>query len=303
VLTNGVFIAILAHGLIGISLVWDKVLLKQPHTQNLVSYVFWLGAISIFGLLLIPFGFHLPNLGLSLLAFFAGVLHLLAVFFYYAALKRGEASQTLAILGGFSPTATALVGIVFLDQPLGDASLLGFALMVGGGFFMFFSETIPWRAILPLVLLSAAAFGFTNVLQKVVFDETNFVSGYVFFTLGTFAGAMALLIPPSWRQQIFIESEETPPRSRFWYMVNRIMAGVGSFLVFLAISRTSPAIVDAVNGLRYVIIFLGTWLLTRFRPLWLKEEFRGWPLLTKTVATALVIAGLVIVGMDGGVAR
>jgi hypothetical protein len=81
------------------------------------------------------------------------------------------------------------------------------------------------------------------------------------------------------------------------------MAGVGSFLVFYAISRTSPAIVDAVNGLRYVIIFLGTWLLTRFRPAWLMEEFRGWPLLTKAIATLLVIAGLVIVGVNGSTAR
>src|SRR5579872_2681603 len=34
---NGVFIAIIANGLIGISLVWDKVLLKKPETRNLVS--------------------------------------------------------------------------------------------------------------------------------------------------------------------------------------------------------------------------------------------------------------------------
>lgn len=47
VLRNGTFIAIIAHGLIGISLVWDKVLLLQPETRNVVSYVFWLGAMSV----------------------------------------------------------------------------------------------------------------------------------------------------------------------------------------------------------------------------------------------------------------
>src|SRR5690349_24198886 len=98
-LHNGVFIAIIANGLIGISLVWDKVLLKQPETQNLVSYVFWLGAISIFGLLLAPFGFHWPSMGIAALALCTGILHLAAIWFYYAALKRGEASQTLAVMG------------------------------------------------------------------------------------------------------------------------------------------------------------------------------------------------------------
>src|SRR5438105_2593030 len=97
-LRNGVFIAIIANGLIGISLVWDKVLLKQPETKNLVSFVFWLGAISIFGLLLAPFGFHWPKLSICILALGTGMLHLAAIWFYYAALKRGEASQTLAVM-------------------------------------------------------------------------------------------------------------------------------------------------------------------------------------------------------------
>jgi len=58
------------------------------------------------------------------------------------------------------------------------------------------------RRTLPAILASAATFGLVNVLQKVVFNRTNFVTGYVFFTAGTFAAAMALLLHPSWRKQI-----------------------------------------------------------------------------------------------------
>src|SRR5436853_7934518 len=101
VLDNGVFIAIIAHGLIGLSLIWDKILLRQPATKSLANYVFWLGAISIFGLLLMPFGFHWPPAGMAALGFAAGVIHLGANWFYYAALKHGQASQTLAVMGGF----------------------------------------------------------------------------------------------------------------------------------------------------------------------------------------------------------
>jgi hypothetical protein len=68
-LENGVFVAIIAQGLIGISLIWDKILLKRPQTQNLASYVFWLGFISVFGLFLIPFGFNFPGTCIALLAF------------------------------------------------------------------------------------------------------------------------------------------------------------------------------------------------------------------------------------------
>ena len=299
-LQNGFFLATLANAILGISLVWDKVLLGKPKLGDVVNYVFWLGGMSVLGLLLIPFGFHRTTWAVAALGFGAGLVHLAANYFYYATLKSGEASQTLAIMGGFAPLATFVVGIGLLKQPFGGFSGWGFGLMVGGGFLMFLSERIDVKRVLMLTVLAAITFGFTNVMQKMVFDETNFVTGYVFFTFGTFAGAMLFLVRRSWRERIFRQSEETPQRSKFWYFVNRFVNGVGSFLIFLAISRAHPAIVAAISGLRYVIIFVGAFLITKFYPRWLKETFRGWPLIAKSIATALVAAGLVLVGLKGG---
>jgi len=297
--TNGIFIAIVAHGLIGISLVWDKILLERPATKSLPNYVFWMGAMSILALLLIPFGFHAPARGMAGLALLAGAVHLAAIWFYYDALQRGEASETLAVMGGFTPLATALIAIPLLSSPLGGESRLAFAIMVGGGFVMFASETLNWRSVLPSVLLSAGLFGLTNVLQKVVFNATGFITGYVFFTFGTFLGAMALLLRPLWRRQIFESSEEAPAKSRFWYFVNRFLSGVGSFLIFFAISRSNPAIISAISGVRYVVIFVGAYLITMARPAWLKEEFHGRVLVGKGTATAMIVAGLIILGVAG----
>jgi hypothetical protein len=58
------------------------------------------------------------------------------------------------------------------------------------------------------------------------------------------------------------------------------LSGVGSFLTFYAISLTSPAIVDAISGLRYVTIFVGAYGVTKLRPLLAAREFfrvrSGW---------------------------
>lgn len=299
-LKNGIFIAIIAHGLIGLSLIWDKVLLGKPGTQNLFSYVFWLGSMSAFGVLLVPFGYNSPPIQLIAIAFSAGVIHLIGVFFYYASLKRGEASETLAVMGGFSPVATAAISIGLLSKQMTGDELIGFGLMTAGGFVMFFSEKLGFRRLLPPVLLASGLLGLVNVLEKVVYDRTNFVSGYVWFTIGTFAAALGLLVRRSWRRQIFSESAQDDRRNRFWYFVNRFISGVGSFLIFYAISLAHPAIVDSISGVRYAIIFVGTLLLTKFKPKWLKEDFRHRDMITKVVATCLVVAGLVIVGLRGG---
>ena len=297
---NGLFIAVIAHTLLGVSLVWDKILLGQPKLGDVVNYVFWLGAMSVLGLCLIPFGFHLPTAEVVALATGAGIIHLAANYFYYATLKAGEASQTLAIMGGFSPLTTFLVGLVLLKRPFGGFSGWGFALMVAGGFLMFFSEPINLKRVLTLTVLAAVTFGFTNVMQKMAFDETNFVTAYVFFTIGTFIGALLLLVRRAWRERIFRHSEEASPRSRFFYFVNRFVNGVGSFLIFFAISRAHPAMVAAISGLRYVIIFVSAYLITKWYPHWLKEDFRGWTLIAKSMATALIVAGLALMGLKGG---
>lgn len=299
-LTGGIAIAVMAHGLTGISLVWDKILLDRPATRNLPNYVFWLGAMSVFGLVLIPFGFRIPPLPVALLGLSAGASDLAASWFYYSALKRGEASQTLAVTGGFAPVATALIGIPLLSRPLAGGELIGFALMAAGGFVMFLSEKLDWRFVLPSVIMAAGLFGLANVLQKIVFNAVGFITGFVFFSLGTVAGAMALLAPPRWRRQIFEYTEEAPPASRFWYFVNRFINGLGSFLVFLAVSRANPAVVSAISGVRYVVIFLAAYAITLFKPRWLREDFRTAALIGKIVATALVIAGLVLAGIDSG---
>ena len=164
---------------------------------------------------------------------------------------------------------------------------------------MFFSEKTDMRRILPSVLLASGFFGLTNVLQKMAFDETDFVSGYILFTIGTFLASLLLLVPKSWREQIFETSKEAPPERRFWYFTNRFVSGVGSFLTFFAISRADPAIVDAISGVRYAIVFLGAYVITKWKPDWLQEQFSGWTLAAKTIATMLVTAGLVLVSLEG----
>lgn len=297
---NGVLIAILAHGLVGISLVWDKILLIRKGTRDLSFYVFWLGAISIFGLILIPFGFQWPSLGIALLALAAGFCDLAATWAYYAALKAGEASEEMAATGGFTPLATVLLSIPLLGVRL--PGMAGFAIMTAGGFVMFFAEKMPLRRILPSIISAAVLFGLTDVLQKLAFNGTNFVTGYVFFTVGTFLGAVALLLRPLWRRQIFKGSEEAPPRSKVGYAINRFIAGVGSFLVVFAISRTSPSMVEAISGVRYVVIFVCAYAITRWHPSWFREDFTRRALLVKALGTGMVVAGLILAGLHGSTA-
>ena len=302
-LDNGVLIAIIAHAMVGLSLVWDKVLLTQRNTPSVVNYVFWLGIIGIFGCIVGLFGMQAPSGHLLLIALASGAVDLIGSWAYYMALNSGEASQSLAIMGGFTPLATALIALPLLHSPLHGLALCGFALLVAGGLFMFLSERIDIRKVLPMVLLAAACLGLSNVLQKLAFDALGFTTGFVFFCIGQFVFALLFLVRKSWRHQIFHGTKAAEPKSKVAYFANRFLNRLGAFLVSFALSRANPALVSALSGVRYATIFTGAYLLTKYKPQWLKEVFSGWNLTAKTIATLLVIAGLAVLGVSSNSAN
>jgi drug/metabolite transporter (DMT)-like permease len=111
-----------------------------------------------------------------------------------------------------------------------------------------------------------------------------------------------LLLRPTWRRQILRGSQEAPPKSKVGYAINRFIAGVGSFLAIFALSRTSPSMVEAISGVRYAVIFIGAYAVTRWRPVWFREDFTRRALLVKALGTGLVVAGLILAGLHGNTA-
>jgi drug/metabolite transporter (DMT)-like permease len=300
ILENGVFIAVVAQAIVGLTLVWDKVLLKQTHSQSVLNYVFWLGAIGIFGCLVGIFGLRMPGAGIIGIGLASGAVDLMGSWAYYKALRAGEASQTLALMGGFGPLATALIARALLKEQLQGMTIWGFAILVAGGFVMFLSHRINVRKMLPLILLGSGLLGLSNVLQKIAFNAVGFSTGFVLFSLGEFFFALLFLVRGTWRRQIFKQSTQAQPRNKIAYFVNRFFNGLGAFLISFAVSRAHPALVSAISGVRYAAIFIAVYLLTKYKPNWLKEVLTGWTLTMKLIATLLVIAGLAVVGAAGG---
>src|SRR3990167_32372 len=106
-------VAVAAQFILGTSAVFDKLILKRGFLDPW-AYTFWLGLLGLFSLVLLPFGFHLVPLEIFVLALLAGAAFLLAVLFMFLSLHRGEASESLPIIGGLWPPFTLFRGVIFL---------------------------------------------------------------------------------------------------------------------------------------------------------------------------------------------
>jgi len=297
---NGITAAFIAQVFIGVSLVIDKIFFGNDGREKALPYVFWISILSCFGLVFFFFGFTMPSTSTLALSFAAALSFVLMLLAYYRVLSIGEATEAVPVVGGFAPLATWLAGSILHFSPLNAAESAGFLLLITGGFILFFAERTKLASLLPWTLLAAALTGSTNILEKLVFQNTaSFATGYALMKSFTLLTGLLMLAVPCLRRSIFSESKKTAPRRRLLYFANRAVAGAGSLLIFYAIKlESSPAIVEAINGARYAIVFLAALAITVLLPGLLKETMRGWRVAAKITATLLIMTGLTGLGMQ-----
>ncbi|PIU98311.1 hypothetical protein COS61_02075 [Candidatus Wolfebacteria bacterium CG03_land_8_20_14_0_80_40_12] len=290
---NWLTISVLAQVILGTSAVFDKILLGRKFFNPFV-YAFWLGVLGVFSAVLLPFGFQAVSFQLIGVAFLAGAFFILAIFFLFYALDLSEASQTLPVIGGISPLFTLIFSYFLLGSWLGSGDLAAFLIIISGALILFAVEKKEIRkSALFLILLSSLFFGASNVLSKIVFEAGNFVSGFFWIKIGGVLSALLFLVFKKYRRQILDSSRRNLTSHYFLYLANRIYAGIGSALVGLAIFLSyQPALVDAVQSFKYVIIFLAALVL-------LKERFYGKILVGKLLATIFISFGIFLIAVIG----
>lgn len=289
---SGVLWAIIGEVLIGTSLTVDKFLLENKLERTL-PYVFWIGILSLFGALLIPFGFIFPSAKALLICFASAVAFLITLSCVYSALTRGGATSTLPIIGGFSPIAAYLVSSLVLFAPFNIADKIAFILLVFGGFLLFFSEKFDLKRLLPWIVGAAVFTGINDTLQRLAFNEGNFVSIYATIKIFVFLIAASALLFKPLRKKIFAPTKAEPKKARVLYIINRLASGFGSFFIYYAFSQTpQPALIESLSGVRYTVIFIIVLIAAKFVPAFKKEKMSGYPLVLKIIATIFIFTGL-----------
>lgn len=283
-------IAILAQIILGTAAVFDKLLLRV-RVPDAVTYTFWLGVLGIIALVLLPFGFSSLAPIFIILALSAGVIFIVSLLLLFFALELGYALSILPLVAALIPFFTIVFSYVLLGGRLTGMDFIGILFLMLGALFFFLSEKRELRVRLFLFLVSSAVlYAFSSVLQKVVFEHASFITGFFWIKIGGVMCALALLAVHSWRRKILHVSREAGGSNRLWYLANRGWAAGGSILLSIAIFLSHPALVEATQSFRFVIIFFAAWFI-------LGERFRGKTLGIKITATIFIMLGLLWIGV------
>jgi len=298
------FVALGAYFLISLNLTIDKVILKNslPHP---VVYCFYMGMLSIFGLVFAPFGKVSLNWENIITGIVVGGVFMLALFIMYKAVFAYEASRVGPIIGAVTPIFVSLLSFLFLGERFAFRELLVFFLLVAGGILIsvdldgMSKEEKRSKAmkVFWISLLSALAFGVYYVLLKHVYNQGTFVSGFVWTRIGSFLATFLFLIPASNRKLIFGESKHLKLSAGGLVVANKTLSGVAFALLNYAIALGSVTLVNAMQGIQYGFLLLIVTIFSKFYPRILAEGIDRKTMLQKIIAVVLIGTGLLLISL------
>jgi drug/metabolite transporter (DMT)-like permease len=298
------FVALAAYFLISLNITLDKVILKNsiPHP---VVYCFYMGLLSIFGLVFLPFGKLSLDWNNILTGIVVGAVFLGALFVMYKAIFAHEASRVGPIIGAVTPIFVSLFSFLLLKERLGWQEFVAFALLVAGGILISvdlnsIDKSQKRKAalrVLGISILSALIFGIYYVLLKHVYNQGTFVSGFCWTRFGSFLASFLFLIPGSNRQLIFSGTKTLKLDSGVLVLFNKTLSGIAFALLNYAIAIGSVTLVNAMQGLQYVFLLIVVAFFSKKYPKILSEQIHKKALTQKIIAIIIIGLGLAMTAM------
>jgi len=294
-----VFIIVSAYLILAINSLVDNYLLLGP--PNPKSYAFYVGTLGIIALILIPFvGFSVPPVSQIFISLLAGIISVLALYFFYVGLEYFEPSRIVAAIGGLLPLFTFILVSIYSGRLIfsGGKEILAFSLLILGSFLITFEKKkrISLNSF-RISLIAAFLFALGFVLMKNVYLNQPFWSGFMWMRIGGFLTGICFLFTKEVRKEIFGRKSTFTKKTGVIFLFNQSI-GAGAFILQnLAIALAGMnylPFINALQGIQYVFLFLLIFFLTKKFPKISEERFNKEIIIQKIISICLICLGLIV---------
>ena len=282
------YLAIVAYALNAVVFVVDKYLLSAPIPKP-VPYAFWVSLLSLAVVVVIPFGVSWVNFNYFLVSFASGAAFFVFLVFLYKAVKKTDVSVASTKVGVMGVIFTFVLSLLILKDYFSGQDVIALGLLVVGILLVGKAgKGVWWEA-----LVAGVAFGVSTVLLKLIFNYSTFLNGFFWTRIGLVSAALLILVYPPTFKEVFASLKNSPHHSRFIFVGNKILAGIGFALLYVAIKLGNVAIVNALLSAQFVFIFILA-LIFRNKISGIAESVKRAVITKKLAGIAFVGAGLLM---------
>lgn len=294
---------ILAYLILTVVSLLDKYIVAGP-LPNPKVYAFYVGICGIFIWLLAPFGFlKIPQISVIVLAVLAGIIRILAIFYYFTALRNFDVSRVAPILGSIIAIFTFLLSFFFSigEKFLAPKELIALFLLLAGSLLISFEKekSLTFQH-LKISTLAAFLFSLSFLFSKFVYLNQPFWSGYIWISLGFVLTSLFFSASKEVKEEIFAKKELLKKKTLPLFLLNQVM-GAGFFVLQNWSIALAPlaylSIINALEGIQYVFLLIFASLISWKFPKIFKEEISRKTLFQKIIAILIIIVGLAILAI------
>lgn len=255
-------------------IVSDEKVLPRPFVYAFYSclltgfwaVIFFLGLIPPLAAIGVPTfaNVSFPTIQVISMAFLTAYTFFMALMSMYDALKNSDAAVVMPIIGTISALSTFGLSYVFLDAHLSQGHVIGIILISLGTLMV--AKGIPEWSVVLHVVHSGIFFGLHYITMKGLFMETSFDNGFFWSRISFVLFALSLLMVPVYWDKIKEQTQTTTKKTGILVLSTKVCAGVAAFLLLKATDLGSVAVVQALDGVRFVFILLITSVLAHWLP-------------------------------------
>lgn len=255
-------------------IVTDEKAMPRPFVYAFYSCLLTGGWLVVFALGFLPglqavglphlSNIEMPTLQVVSMAFLTGYTFFMALVSMYTALQKSEAVNVLPVIGAISALTAFGMNYLFLGVTLTPNFIFGIVVLSLGTLLV--AQTLPRLETVVHVIHSGLFFALHFITMKGLFLETSFDDGFFWSRIGFILFALSLLLVPAYYHKIVDRSKEVTVATGVLVVSTKIFAGIAAFLLLKATDWGDVAVVQALDGLKFVFILIITFFFGSLLP-------------------------------------
>lgn len=291
---------ILAYLLNGVAVLVDKFLLTKAIPDPLI-YVFYFSLVSLVVLFILPF---VPNPGMFvfILASISTLLWTTGAYSMLKGLQIGQASRVIPIIGTLIPLILlAFYGITSQSLTINQ---IWAATILTLGLIAITAPSLKGKIIVKefiFELISSVLFAFSYVILHQAYQGSNIASVFIYSRLVLIPVGIVILLVPIFRNRVFKSQLKLNFFSKFGiiFLIGQTCAGISELLLTLSVALANPALVNSLQGVQYIFLFLASLILAKNYPNVFHENLKKMHLGFKIIGILLIGFGLFVLAFYG----
>jgi drug/metabolite transporter (DMT)-like permease len=195
-----------------------------------------------------------PTIQVVAMAFLSAYTFFMALVSMYSALRSAEAVNVMPVIGVISAISSLGMVYLFLDVTLQPNFIWGIIVLSLGTLLV--AQTLPQVETIVHVVHSGVFFALHFITMKGLFQETSFDDGFFWSRVCFVLFALSLLLVPTYYKKIREQTGTTTKKTGFLVVFAKVLAGVAAFMILKATDMGDVAVVQALDGIKFVFILL-----------------------------------------------